>query len=174
MHIRNLKQALNHGLVFKKVNRAIKRNQDAWLKPYIDMNTDLRKIAKNDFEKDFFKLMNNVVFGKTMEKVGTHGDTKLVTKERRTKYLVSEPNYHSTKFFTENLLAIEMKKKTEILMKKPVCLSLSILELSKILIYDFWCDYLKPKYGEKGKFCYMDTNSFIIYIESDNIRKDFG
>ena len=95
------------------------------------MNTDLRKKAKNDFQKDFFELMHNVVFRKTMENV-----RKLVTTERRRNYLVSEPNYHTTKFFTENLLAIEMKK-TEILMNKPVYLGLSILELSKILMYEF-------------------------------------
>ena len=109
IHIRNLKQALNHGLVFKKVHRVIKFNQNSWLKPYIDMNTDLRKKAKNDFEKDFFKLMNNAVFGKTMENVRKHRNIKLVTTERRRNYLVSEPNYHTTKFFTENLLPIEMK-----------------------------------------------------------------
>ena len=110
IHIRNLKQALNHRLVLKKVHRVIKFNQNAWLKPYIDMNTDLRKKAKNDFEKDFFKLMNNAVFGKTMENVRKHRDIKLVTTERRRNYLVSEPNYHTTKLLTENLLAIEMKK----------------------------------------------------------------
>ena len=110
IHIRNLKQALNHRLVLKKVHRVIKFNQNAWLKPYIDMNTDLRKKAKNDFEKDFFKLMNNAVFGKTMENVRKHRDIKLVTTERRRNYLVSEPNYHTTNFFTENLLEIEMKK----------------------------------------------------------------
>ena len=126
IHIRNLKQALNHGLVLKKVHRVIKFNQNAWLKPYIDMNTDLRKKAKNDFETDFLKLINNAVFGKTMENVRKHRDIKLVTTERRRNYLVSEPNYHTRKFFTENLLAIEMKK-TEILMNKPVCLGLSIL-----------------------------------------------
>ena len=90
------------------------------------MKTDVRKKARNDFEKDFFKLMNNAVFGKTMENVRKHRDIKLVTTERRRNYLVSEPNYHTRKFFTENLLAIEMKK-TEILMNKPVCLGLSIL-----------------------------------------------
>ena len=170
IHIRNVKQALNQGLVLKKVHRVIKFNQNAWLKPYIDMNTDLRKKAKNDFEKDFFKLMNNAVFGKTMENVRKHRDIKLVTTERRRNYLVSEPNYHTTKFFTENLLAIEMKK-TEILMNKPVYLGLSILELSKILMYEFWYDYVKLKYGEKVKLCYMDTDSFIAYIKTDDIYK---
>ena len=111
IHMRNLKQALNHGLVLKKVNRVIKFNQNAWLKPYIDMKTDLRKKAENDFEKDFFKLMNNAVFEKTIENVRKHRDIKLVTTERRRNYVVSESNYHTTKFFTEHLLAIEMKKK---------------------------------------------------------------
>ena len=110
IHIRNLKQALNHGLILKKVHRVIKFNQKDWLKPYIAMNTELRQKAKNYFEKDFFKLMNNAVFGKTMENVRKHRDIKLVTTERRRNYLVSEPNYHTTKFFTEHLLAIEMKK----------------------------------------------------------------
>ena len=108
--IRNLKQALNNGFVLKKVHRVIKFNQNAWLKPYIDMNTDLTKKAKNEFEKDFSKLMTNAVFGKTMENVRKHRDIKLVTTERRRNYLVSEPNYHTTKFFTEHLLVIEMKK----------------------------------------------------------------
>ena len=110
IHIRNLNQALNHGLISEKVHWVIKFNQKDWLKPYIAMNTELRQKAKNYFEKDFFKLMNNAVFGKTMENVRKHRDIKLVTTERRRNYLVSEPNYHTTKFFTETLLAIEMKK----------------------------------------------------------------
>ena len=113
------------------------------------MNTDLRKIARNDFEKYLLKLMNNAVFGKTMENVRKHRDIKLVTIERRKDYLVSEPNYHTTKLFTENLLALGMEK-TEILMNKPVYLGLSILELRKVLVYQFWYDYGKPKCGEKA------------------------
>ena len=109
IHIRNLKQALNHRFVLRNVNRVIKFNHNAWLKPYINMNTDLRKKAKHDFKKVFFKLMNNAVFPKTMENVRKHGDIKLIITERR-NYLVSELIYHTAKFFTENLLAIEMKK----------------------------------------------------------------
>ena len=120
----------------------IKFNQNAWLKPYIDMNTKLRQKAKNNFEKDFFKLMNNAVFGKTMENVRKHRDIKLVTTERRRNYLVSEPNYHTTKFFTENLLAIEMRK-TQILMNKSVYLALPLLDLIKTVMYELWCDYVK-------------------------------
>ena len=135
------------------------------------MNTELREKAKNGFEKDFFKLMNTAAFGKTMKNVRKYSDIKLVTTERRRNYLVSEPNYHTTKFFTENLLAIEMKK-TEILMNKPVYLGLSILELSKILMYEFWYDYVKPKFGEKAKLCYMDTDSFIVHIKIDDIFRD--
>ena len=109
VHIRSLKQAL----VLKKVQRVIKSNQSAWLILCIDMNMDLRKKAKNDFEKEFFKLMNKAVFGKTMENVREHRDIKLATTERRRNYLVSELNYHTTKFFSENLLAIEMKKNAD-------------------------------------------------------------
>ena len=105
--------------------------------------------SKKWFWKKFFKLMNNAAFGKTMENVRKHRDIKLVTTERRRNYLVSEPNYHTTKFSTEYLLAIEMKK-TQILMNKAVYLGLSILlELSKILMYELWYDYVKPKYGKK-------------------------
>ena len=116
LYTRNLKQAINHGLALKKVHTVIKFNQNAWLKPYIGMNTGLRKKTKNDFEKGFFKLINNAVFGKTMENVRTHRDIKLATTERRRNCLVSEPIYHTTKFFTENLLVIEMRK-TETLIK---------------------------------------------------------
>ena len=132
IYIKNLKQALNHGLILKKVHKVI--NQNTWLKPYIDMNTKLTKKVKNNFEKDFFKLMNNAVFGKTMENVRKHRNIKLVATDRRRNYLVSEPNYHTKNFFIENLLAIEMRK-IQILMNKPVCLGLSILDLSKTVMH---------------------------------------
>ena len=137
------------------------------------MNTELRKKAKNDFEKDFFKLMNNAVFGKTMENLRKHEDIKLVTTDKRRNQLVSEPNYHTKKWFSEKLLAIEMKK-TKVKMNKPIYLDLSILEISKTLMYEFWYDYMKPKYGDNIKLCYMDTDTFIIHIKTEDFYKDIA
>ena len=110
MHISILKQVLDHGLKLKKVHRVIEFNQEAWLKKYIVINTELRKKASNDFEKDFFKLMNNAVFVKTMENVRKHRDIKLVKTDCKRNKLVSEPNYHTMKLIAENLTIIEMKK----------------------------------------------------------------
>ena len=128
---------------------------------------ELRKQAKNDFKKDFFKLMNNSFLGRTFMNVRKHRDIKLVTTEKRRNQLVSETNYHATKWFSENLIAIEMKK-TKVKMNKPLYLGLSILEISKTLMYEFWYDYMKLKYGDNVKLCYMDTDSFIMRIK--NIR----
>ena len=131
------------------------------------MNSYLRKKNKNDFEKDFFKLMNNSVFGKTMENVRKQRDIKLATNKNRRNYLVPKSNFHTTKIFTESY-------KTGMFMNKPVHLGLSVLELSKILMCEFWYDYVKPKYDEKPKLCYMDTDSFIVYIKTDDIYKGFA
>ena len=133
IHIRNARQALNHGLVLKKVQRAIKFNQKAWLKSYTEMNTELKK-SKKWFWKIIFQVENIKYRG-----------NKLVTTEKRRNYLASEPHYHSTKIFTKNLLAIEMRK-TQTYINKPVYLGLLILELRKMVMYEFWYDYIKPKY----------------------------
>ena len=135
------------------------------------MNTDLRKDAKNDFEKDFFKLMNNSVFGKTMENARNHRDIKLVTTNVQRRKYVSEPNYMTSKCFSKDLMAIEMRK-MEVLLNKPVCLGQAILDISKTLMYEFYFDYLKSKYGDKVKLCYMDTGSFIIHVQTEDIYKD--
>ena len=135
------------------------------------MNTELRKLARNDFEKDLFKLMNNSVFGKTMENIRKHRDIKLVTTDK--SKLVSEPNYRTINLIFENLSIIEMKK-TKIKMNKPIYLGLSILEISKILMYEFWYDYMKPKYNNNVKLCYMDTDSFIMNIKTNDFYEDIA
>ena len=173
VHISILKQALNHGLKLKKVHRVIEIDQEAWLKKYIDMNTELRKKASNDFEKEFFKLMNNAVFGKTMENVRKHRDIKLVKTDHKRNKLVSEPNYHTMKLISENLSIIKMKK-VKVKMNKPIYLGLSILEISKIIMYEFWSDYVKKKYGDMVKLCYMDTDSLIMNIKTKEFYKDIA
>ena len=170
VHIKSLKQALNHGLKFKKVHRIIEFNQEAWLKPYIDMNIELRKLAKNDFDKDFFKLMNNAVLGKTMENIRKHRDIKLVTTDKRRNKLVLEPKYHTINYISEDLSITEMNK-TKVKMNKLLYLGLSILEINKLLLYEFWYDYMKPKYGNNVKLCYMDTDSFIMNIKTEDFYK---
>ena len=136
------------------------------------MNTELRELAKNDFEKDLFTLMNNSVFGKTMENIRKHRDIKLVITDKRRSKLVSEPNYHKINYISEDLSIIEMNK-TKVKMNKPIYSRLSILEISKILMYEFWCDYMRPKYGNNVKLCYMDTDSFIMNIKQKISTKIF-
>ena len=137
------------------------------------MNTNKRKEEKNEFEKNVFKLMINSVFGKTMENLRKHRDIRLVTTDEKRSKLISEPNYHTTKRFSGNLLAIEMKK-TKVKMNKPVYLGMSILDISKTLMYKFWYDYFKPKYGDKAKLCYTDTDSFIIHIITEDFFEDIA
>ena len=131
----------------------------------------LRKGAKNDFEKDFFKLMNNSVFGKMIENVRKRHDIKSIVTEERRKKLVSEPNYASCTTFLDHLMAIEMRK-TRVLMDKPILVGQAILDKSKELMYEFWYEYLKPKYKDKLKLLYMDTDSFMLEIETDDFYKD--
>ena len=117
--------------------------------------------------------MNNAVFGKTMENVRNRRDVKLVVTEERRKKLVSEPNYSSCKQFSENLMAIEMRK-TEVLMDKPIAVGQAILDISKTLMHEFWYDYLKPMYQDNVKLCYMDTASFILQVQTESFYKDIG
>ena len=168
-----MKQALNHGFKLRKIYRVIEFNQKEWFKPYIGMNTELRKAEKNDFEKDLFKLMNNSVFGKKMENIRKHRDIKLLTTDKKRSKLVSEPNYHTINLISEDLSIIE-RKKTKAKMKKPIYLGLSILEISKILINEFWYDYMKPKNGNDVKLCYMDTDSFIMNIKTNDFYEDIA
>ena len=168
-----IKTSIKSWVKVKKIHRIIGFNQEAWLKLYIDMNTALRKLARNDFEKDLFKLMNNSVFGKTMENIRKHRDTKLVTTDKKRSKLVSEPNYHIIYLISEDLSITEMKK-TKVKMSKPIYLGSSILEVSKILMYEFWYDYMKSKYNDNVRLCYMDMDSFMMNIKTNDFYKDIS
>ena len=156
-----------------KVHRVIEFRQEEWLRPYIEMNTKLRMQAKNDFEKDFFKLMNNSVFGKTMKNVRNHRDIKIVTTDKRRSILASEPNYHSTKYTSKDLLIMKMKN-VEVKENKPIYLGQAILDIIKTLMYEFWYDYIQPRYGDKARLCYMDTDSFVMCIKTEDFYKDIA
>ena len=173
VHIKALDQALKHGLKLKMVRRVIEFQQSKWMKAYIMWNTKLRKDAKNEFEKDFFKLMNNSVFGKTMENIRNHMDIKLVTSNKKYLKYVMKPNFKDGHPFSKHLFAVEMGK-TEIKMNKQVYLGQAILDLSKTLMYEFHYDYMRPKYGSKVKLCYMDTDSFVYEIETEDFYRDIA
>ena len=133
------------------------------------MNTDLRKDAKNDF----FKLMNNTVFGKTVENIRNHRDIKLVTSGKQRSILASEPNYHLSKCISKDLMIMEMRN-VEVKMNMPMYLGQAILDISKTLMYEFWNDYIRPKYKEKARRCCMDTNGFVMFIKTEDFYKDIA
>ena len=172
-NIRSIKQALNYGLKLKKVCKAIAFYQGVWLEPYIKMEPDLRKDAKNDFEKGFYKLVNNAVFGRSIMNVRRHRDIKLVTDDKKRCKLASKPSYHTTKQLSENFLSMEMKK-TKIKMNVPIYIGFAILEISKTVMWKFFYDLPKPKYGDKIKLCYTDTDSFIFYIRIEDFYEDIA
>ena len=174
IHYKNLIQCLQQGIILKKIHRGIKFTESEWLKSYIDKNTNLRTQAKNNFEKDFFKLMNNSVFGKTMENIRNRVNIKLVNTKEQLRKLTAKPNFKGPpKIFSENLVSVHMKK-TSLTMDKPVYLGMCILDLSKTLIFDFHYNYIKRKYGDKAKLLFTDTDSLMYEIITKDFYKDIS
>ena len=172
LHYRNLQLYTDLGLKITKVHRVLEFNQSAWLKQYIDFNTEKRTNAKNAFEKDFFKLMNNSVFGKTMENIRKRVDVRLVTDEKKLLKMAAKPTYVSSKIFNENLVAVHKIKET-LTLNRPAYVGMCILDLSKTLMYDFHYNYIKQKYGSKAKLLFTDTDSLTYEIEADDVYQDF-
>lgn len=174
IHYKMLKMALKNGLILKKVHRVLRFIQETWLKPYIDLNTDRRKMAKNEFEKNFYKLMANAIYGKTMENVRGRLDIHLVRKWD-TRYgaenYISKPNFKRAIPFSENFVAIEMDK-TSVLFDKPLAVGMCILDLSKTVMYHFYYDHLKKMYENQINLVYTDTDSFIIEVTTDCFYAD--
>ena len=173
IHYKNLIQCLRAGMKLKKIHRGIKFVESKWMKPYIDKNTNLRAKAKNNFEKDYYKLMNNSVFGKTMENLRNRVDVRLVNTKEKLRKLVAKPNFKSRKIFNENLVSVHMSK-TSLLMNKPIYLGMCILDLSKIIMYDFHYNYIKSKYADKAKLLFTDTDSLMYEIETEDFYKDIS
>ena len=173
LHYENLRQYLKLGLKLTHIHRGIKFKESPWLEKYISLNTKLRTEAKNEFEKDFFKLMNNAVFGKTMEDIRNRVDIKLVNNKEQAEKLSAKPNFKHCNIFSEDLVAIHMKK-TKLDFDKPVYLGMCILDLSKTLMYDFHYNYIKKKYGDKAKLLLTDTDSLMYEIQTEDFYNDIS
>ena len=173
VHIRALKQAIDHGLVLRRIHRCIRFSQSPLMKEYIDFNTRLRTAALNDFEKDFYKLINNSVFGKTMESIRRHRNIRLINNKEEYLKTVMKPNFKSGTLLGEDLMACEMGE-IKVVKNKPVYLGQAILDLSKLIMYEFHYDYMLPKYGDNLKLCYMDTDSFVYDIKTEDFYKDIA
>ena len=167
-----VQQAIELGLKVTKVHRALEFSQSCWLKPYINSNTKRRSAATSTFQKDFFKLMNNAIFGKTLENKRKHKNVKLVTDARKLQKLVQQPNFGTTIIINENLVAVSMKK-TSVELDRPLYIGMSILDISKTHMYDFHYNKMVPFFGrDKIGICYMDTDAFIYWILTQDMYED--
>ncbi|GFR18461.1 uncharacterized protein TNCT_171031 [Trichonephila clavata] len=165
--------AAHNYLKLTKVHKVLSFKQKSWLKPYIEFNTNQRKLASSSFEKDFFKLLNNSVYGKTMENVRKHSNVQLVTSEKQAKKLVAAPTFKRFKIITESLVVLE-KLKSCITLNRPIYIGFVILELSKVLMYNFHYNHIKKRYMDKANLLFTDTDSLTYEIETEDIYKDMG
>lgn len=181
IHYVHLKTCLKHGLVLKKIHRVIKFKQGPFLKQYIDLNTRLRQKATSVFEQNLFKLFNNAIFGKTLEDpekrlkvmlVNIWNDTKNKTKKKYgAECLISRPNYHSSTIFSENFVAVQMKPES-VKLDRPIYIGFTVLEISKSHMYNFHYSSMKTYYGPNITLCYMDTDSYLYSITTEDVYAD--
>ena len=171
LHYKNLKQYLEEGMTLKKVHRGLKFKQSPWMEPYIRKNTNLRKEAENAFEKDFFKLMNNSVFGKTIENIRKRQSVEIIDDRKKALKLSTKPNFDRATIFDEHLVAVHMKK-TEVYFNKPIYVGQAILDLSKTLMFDFHYNFIRKKYGDKAELLFTDTDSLMYLIETEDFYSD--
>ena len=172
VYYKNLEYYLKLGVKVTKVHRILTFDEKPFLKEYIDLNTELRKQSKNDLEKDLFKLMNNAIFGKSMENVLNRSNIKLINNNpEKLLKLIKQPDFQNA-YKLSNRLCIVESKPIKTVFDKPIYMGAVILETSKLHMYEFWYDYLKEKYNDKIKLIYTDTDSFVIEVETDDIYKD--
>ena len=170
-HFKNLKFYLSSGLKLSKIHHVLTFTQKAWMKPYIEFNTNQRKQAKNGFEKDFYKSMNNSVFGKTMEDVRHHMNSKICTNMKQKDRVVNNPRFKKATIWDEEYGFFEMNKK-QVVLNKPISTGFSILELSKVTMYDYHYNYILPKYRNNAKLLFTDTDSLCYEIITDDLFQD--
>ncbi|XP_033761561.1 uncharacterized protein LOC117343328 [Pecten maximus] len=167
VNYRNLKQYLSLGMKLTKVHRVLTFEQAPWLKTYIDYNTEKRKQSRNNFEKDFYRLINNSVFGKTMENLRKRMDVNLVNSEKKAMKLSCKPTFEEFRIFSDDLVGVHMLK-AKLFLNRPIYVGFSILDISKILMYDFHYNYIKQKFGSNARLLFTDTDSLAYTIQTDD------
>ena len=172
LHARNLKLYTDLGMKLTKIHRAVTFKQSTWLKDYIDFNTQKRSAARNTFEKNFFKLMNNSIYGKTMENLRKRVDVKLVSSESDLLKMTASPCFQSHRIMNENLIVVK-KIKEVLTLNKPCYVGMSILDLSKTLMYDFHYNTIKKEYGNRSKLLFTDTDSLMYELKTKDVYEDF-
>ena len=160
-------------MILKKVHRGIKFYQSKWMEPYIRKNIHLRKLESNAFEKDFFKLMNNSVFGKTIENIRKRKNVILIDNQEKAYKLSSKPNFDRSTIFDENLIACHMKK-TEVYFNKPIYVGQAILDLAKTLMFDFHYNYIREKFKDKAELLFTDTDSLMYLTQTEDFYQDIN
>ena len=173
LHYKNLKQYLSLGLKLKAVHRVISFRQSRWMEPYIAKNTSLKMSAKNEFDKDFFKSMNNSVFGKTIENIRQRQNIKIIDNRATAMKLSSKPNFQRCTIFDENLVAVHMTK-TSVTFDKPIYVGQAVLDLSKSLMFDFHYNYMRKKHGDKAELLFTDTDSLMYEIQTEDFYSDIA
>lgn len=173
VHYRSLKQYISLGVKLTKIHRVLEFSQAAFLKPYIDLNTAKRIQAKNDWEKHFYKLMNNAVFGKTLENLRNRVDVKLAHTEKKLNKLVAKSFLKRFEILNENLIIFEFEKVT-LLLKRPIYIGQAVLEISKTIMYNFHYNYIKRKFGDRVQLCFTDTDSFLYDIKSVDVYEEIA
>ena len=173
LHYKNLKLYLDLGVKLTKVHRVLTIQQSPWLKEYIDFNTEKRKQAANDFEKEFLKLLNNAVFGKTMEPLRNRVNIELVTTEKRLRKLTKVPSFDHFRIFTPEIAA-ENLKKTTLHLNRPIYAGFAILKVSIVLMFDFYYNHIKAKYGSLAKLLFSDIDSLCLEVKTEEIYEDMA
>ena len=175
VHYRTLQLYMGLGMRLKKIHRALRIDQRAWMEPYIRLNTELRKNATTDFEKDLYKLMNNSVFGKTMENLRKRVNVQLVcsSAEDRLRKPIASPAFARHQIFDNDLAALQMYK-SKLRLNRPVYVGMSILDLNKHLMHDFYYNNLKVQYGDRSNLLYTDTDSLLLEIQAEDVYADMA
>ena len=175
LHYHNLQLYMSLGMRLKKVHRALRFEQSPWMEPYIRMNTDLRKQANSDFEKDLYKLMNNAVYGKTMENLRRRVNVKLVRahEEDKLRRLIASPSFARANIFDNDLAAVQMHK-SRLVLNRPIYVGMSVLDLSKSLMYEFYYTQMKAQYGDRVELLYTDTDSLLLEIQTEDVYRDMA